>query len=735
MKKSISLFLSICMLLSLAACGKDKAGEQDPQQLNVQTVSKEETQETALQSRSDLPTEEGWLMSRVDMPVKMPALVGMDSDGDWLWLSGRCQIDGAYNLVLLGLDTASGQWRQFNLGRAELGVSEEYDLSTASAYKLSVKDGTAWMSVECSSPDHALTATRLVIVDTAAGDVSTVPWETGTLYQSPGQYTIALAALSADRAVLIGSEEACIIDRSASVLSRSSIQADLFSGACKIGGQLYLTSYEGITLFDADSLSLGRSLSLSQGIDDVIMASSQPGNILYTSGSKLYSMNASGQAGLVFDWMDVAMSRDTAAPYYLFENAMGEYYGYASEAKESKLVKVARAQIPVKDTLTMACFFDTQSTNAQTRMTGGMTDAILAYNHSDANYRIEPVYFEYAGSQDLSRALMEAFNSGIDLVDQSNLPEGSISGSQLMDMLPFLDADTELSREDFFPAALQGMSWGGHMYRVSPYFSALGMNVPTGLYPGQEEWSCEFLRQAIANDPSLALGMGKNRTPDYIVKAMAHAITGEFINLADMSCDFQRPEFSAWLGMLSSLVDDTGLAEDRINFTCGVDSYYSMRAFYASEGIYIDAQNMVVGFPDSKGSGFYLASPAAVVAINGEYNGLNTSLSIANGCKDLQAAWDFVKLLLNKAENGVPVLRSAFDEQMDYNARAYSMAQEDIDSLRYIAENAAGTVVADPALIQLISGELNAYASGDQSAGEVADQLQSRVSLYLAEQG
>lgn len=731
MKKAIAIILTIGTLLSLSACGRgEKKAEPDDAGEIIQGVYTEESQP---EPQSTRPTDEGWLMSRVDMPVKMPASVGMDGDGDWLWLSGRCQIDGVYNLVLLGLDTPSGQWRQFNLGRAELGVSEEYDLRTVSAYKLSVKDGTAWMSVECSSPDQSLKATRLVTVDTATGEVSTVPWEMETLYQSPGQYTIALAALSADRAVLIGYEEACIIDRSANVQSRSSIQADLFSGACEIGGQLYLTSYEGITLFDTDSLSLRRSLSLGNGIDDVMMASSQPGNILYTSGGKLYSMDASGQVDLVFDWMDVAMSRDTAAPYYLFENAKGECYGYAPEAKESKLVKVARAQIPVKDTLTMACFFDTQSTNGQTRMTGDMTDAILAYNNSAADYRIEPVYFEYVGAADLNRAMIEAFNSGIDLVDQSNLPEGSISGAQLVDLLPFLDADTELSREDFFPAALRGMSWSGHMYRVSPYYSAMGLNVPTDLYPGAEGWSCEFLQQAIANDSSLALGMGKNRTPDYIVKAMAHAITGEFIDLDSLSCDFTRPDFAKWLGLMTSLMGDTRLAGDRINFTCGVDGYYSLKAIYASYDMGDFGQ--IVGFPDSKGSGLYLASPAAVVAIEGEYKGMNTSCSIVKGCKSPEAAWGFVKLLLSEAELGIPVLRLTFENLMDYNARVYSMAQEDIDALRYIAESAAGTVLADPALIELITGELNAYISGDKTAQAVAEQLQSRVSLYLAEQG
>lgn len=740
MKRTIAIILMIGILLSLSACGKgEKKVEPDDAGEMIQDVYTEESQPNP-PPQSDRPTEEGWLMSRVDMPVKMPAFVGIDSDGDWLWLSGCCQTDGEYKHVLLGLDTLSGQWQQFSLGRAELGVSEEYDLSTVSAYTLSVKDGIAWMQMECSSPDRALIATKLVTVDTETGEISTAPWDESVLYQS-GQYTITLAALSADRAVLIGSEESCIIDRSANVQSRKSLPIDQFSSSREIGGQLYLTGYEGIALFDTGSLSLGRSLSLGNGIDNVTVASSQPGNILYSVNSKLYSMGASGQAELVFDWMDVALSRDTVAPYDLFENSKGECYGYAPEAKDSKLVKVTRAQIPVKDTLTMACFFDTQSTNGQTRMTGDMTDAILGFNNSDADYRIEPVYFEYAGSVDLNRALIEAFNSDIDLVNQSNLPEGCISGTQLLDLLPYLDTDTELSRDDFFPAALQGMTWGGHMYRVSPYYSAMGLNIPAGLYPGAEGWSCEFVRQAIANDPSLALGMGKNRTPDYVVKAMAHAITGEFIDLESMNCDFTRPDFAEWLGLTASLIGDARLAGDRINFTCNIDEYYFARAVDAYVNAlyggldFAQAVNDIVGFPNSKGSGLYLASPAAVTAIEGEYKGMNTSVSIAGGYKEPQAAWDFVKLLLSKAEFGIPVLRPAFENLMDYNVRAYSMAQEDINALRDIAESATGTVLADPALIELITGELNAYLSGDKTAQAVAEQLQSRVSLYLAEQG
>lgn len=253
-----------------------------------------------------------------------------------------------------------------------------------------------------------------------------------------------------------------------------------------------------------------------------------------------------------------------------------------------------------------------------------------------------------------------------------------------------------------------------------------------GLYPGEDDWSSEYLQQAIAKDPSLALGRGKGRSQDYVVNAMAHAITGEFIDLENMSCHFERPDFTSWLGLMKSLIGDPALAEDRIAFTCAVDSYYSMRALYASMNM--GDAGRIAGFPNSKGGGFYLASPAAVVAIEGEYKGMNTSCSVAAGCKAPDAAWGFIKILLNNAHRGIPVLRSAFEELMEYNVRAYSMDPRDVDVLRDIAENASGAVVADPALIELISSTSKAYLAGDISPEDAAAQLQSRVSIYLSEQ-
>lgn len=300
MKKTIGFILAAAMIFSLSACGTAK--KEDIVQTGQPVASASPSgQELLPIVQSDVPMEDGWLMKPVEMPLRPLILAGTASDGDWLWISSCCQINGRYALVLLGLDTLSSQWRQFDLGLAELGLGDEYDLSTVSAYRLSVKDGRAWMSVECSSFDRGFTAQRLVTVDTSTGEISSVAWSPDELYLSPDRYTNVFAALGADRALLISDHEACVIDSKAEVLSRSSIQAETINGAVWLGSQLYLKSYEGIILFDAQTLSLGTAINFSQVADSFVVAGSQPGDILYSANDKLYSIDSSGHTSLVFD--------------------------------------------------------------------------------------------------------------------------------------------------------------------------------------------------------------------------------------------------------------------------------------------------------------------------------------------------------------------------------------------------------------------------------------------------
>lgn len=196
MKKIIAIAMLLNILLGLAACAKNKLNTAQYDERDMQHPNIDDLQ---LEPQNSQSTEEGWLMTRMDMPVKMPSLVGMDNDGDWIWISGRGKIDDIWYLLLLGFDTVNERWQQFTLGLDDIGVSNEYDIRWVSAYSLSVRDGMAWMHVDCTSSDGRSMTSMLVTVDTATGETSSTNWAIEKALQSADQYTVAFVALNMSR--------------------------------------------------------------------------------------------------------------------------------------------------------------------------------------------------------------------------------------------------------------------------------------------------------------------------------------------------------------------------------------------------------------------------------------------------------------------------------------------------------------------------------------------------------
>ena len=61
--------------------------------------------------------------------------------------------------------------------------------------------------------------------------------------------------------------------------------------------------------------------------------------------------------------------------------------------------------------------------------------------------------------------------------------------------------------------------------------------------------------------------------------------------------------------------------------------------------------------------------------------------------------------------------------------------ERDADYLRQLVYSTDRMVINDPALLELMRREINAFIGGKYGAQDCALQIQSRASLYLAEQG
>ena len=109
-------------------------------------------------------------------------------------------------------------------------------------------------------------------------------------------------------------------------------------------------------------------------------------------------------------------------------------------------------------------------------------------------------------------------------------------------------------------------------------------------------------------------------------------------------------------------------------------------------------------------------------------------------------AWRFVRTLMLGGDdvslaNGIPVSKAGFEAGLDYAAsrvqegyEQFAFTQADADAMRELVYGTTRLVHTDDALLTLIRSEVNAYLGGGKSAEDAAKQLQSRVSVYLAEQ-
>ena len=101
---------------------------------------------------------------------------------------------------------------------------------------------------------------------------------------------------------------------------------------------------------------------------------------------------------------------------------------------------------------------------------------MIRFNNTDPEYKIEVVPIIYHGEQERDRMLIElATRSDLDLLDTSFLPDNALDSGLLSDMLPMIDADDSISREDFIEPLLALMTQNGGLYEYTERFTLLTM--------------------------------------------------------------------------------------------------------------------------------------------------------------------------------------------------------------------------------------------------------------------
>lgn len=733
MKRGIlASFVLLSLLFTLCACGKQ-----------------EKAIPAAISQTGEMT--EGWVPSRIDFPDWLARSTGWETDGDAIYLSGMTPEN---QLVAASYDTLSGEWQ-----RIDFTIADAYHPQLGC---LSYAGHSLWGLLEEGPSREDLDQGRwrddlgyyVLHIDLTSGESTAVriPFEGEGSTEGSGLFFSGILGLDDGRALLGAMDRFYVIDANANVLSEPNLHTNGSLWHFRVGETLYLWTQDGYAPFDPETLSFGTPLDI-EGLGD---ASSNNGHLLRKWQRSLCVADPmTGESETMFQWMDVALSYGDIYGGVCLENSLGDvYYPDGEDMLLLKgLICAKKGQVPVKQPLRLGCFgytggemyADAQASGALPySATMELLDTIVRFNNTDPQYKIEVVPITYANEQERDRVLIElATRSDLDLLDTSRLPDNALDSGLLADMLPMIDADDSISREDFIEPLFALMTKSGGLYEYTDKFTLLTMTTHADLFPGRENWTVENIEALIAAHPDMD-PLWHSLDRDLITTLFCWAATAEFIDPDVGTCSFDSPAFVHWLELLKALPNGSQYSEEPklMNICYDLASNAGHQEKYMMKGDYV-----VAGFPETQGTGSYYlklgSSPNAWRGTMGE----NTRIGIMAASGKQAGAWRFVRMLMEGADEislsqGIPVFKQSFERALDtrisddFDERfqiGYLNA-ENAEELRQQVYSTTKLVDTDEGLIRILRDEISRYYGGQVTGEEAAKAIQSRASIYVSEQ-
>ena len=383
-----------------------------------------------------------------------------------------------------------------------------------------------------------------------------------------------------------------------------------------------------------------------------------------------------------------------------------------------------------------------------------LRQAVSNFNMKNTGYVIDIVdYGVYATATD-AHAGMTMLNTDIisgntpDIYDIKCTGYVNYASRNLLENLkPFFEADESVTYESILPSVRNTLEFHGGLYSLVPTFNVTTMFAPKSL-DSSDDWSMDkFLKLTETYNMQQLFGLQMTRE-DFMRRVITY--TGdEFVNYESSECNFVSEQFISLLTLSSQLPETP-------DFSCLPEFLiYSGDQFFFIETMsniidelqYTDAiyqgHAQALGFPSNTRSGVSM-SPCLW-------------LGMSSTSKEQAGVWEFFSYLLSEAyQRGgewIPVIEDSFNIMLDSWLKNYSpkgignLSLYDLDvktsmpnsqvkqTALDIIEKIDCTNQYDETIMSIITSEAAAFYAGDKTATQVAEIIQSKISIYLAEQG
>lgn len=436
-------------------------------------------------------------------------------------------------------------------------------------------------------------------------------------------------------------------------------------------------------------------------------------------------------------------------------NALGLNSGAVLESEDGRLVTNSRTGYNQKSPLRiLRPREDTGEESSVIRFatTGEFMDtrirtAIQTWNGEHPECPIEVIDYSVYNSEDDQRpgqlrlATDVATGNGPDIYDFSlefidSVPSAPsfVRRGLLEDLYPYLDADPELKREDFLGGFLQAMEIGGGLYELTPDFYLANCFADARVVGDPSQWTYARLHEIMGDNERYKYFFDPYVDRMWLLGNILACSDSKLIDWEKGTCAFESDYFRALLETLRDMPETGTGREGTLDITNTKGLLYYMPI----------------------GDVWMASIPAHAFGENYCFTGLpelgnvifpQHSFGISSCSSHKQECWEFLRQFWTRQQAEqfwLSPRRDVIQQQIrnqwesilsDKLDIVHPYARQAMNSLFEILDTTNIAARHDPQIWAIVWQEANAYFSGGRNVEDAMRNIQSRVSIYLAEQG
>ena len=469
----------------------------------------------------------------------------------------------------------------------------------------------------------------------------------------------------------------------------------------------------------------------------------------------------------VIDWIECDINSNNINSYSILPDgrviAFENSYDDQAQKNNMQLIVMTRvdaASVVNKTVLTFACMY----------LDWNMRDAIVKFNRASNTHRIVVRdYSEYNTDDDYNAGIQKLNTEMLsgklpDMIDNNtnSMPvEQYAAKGFLTDLYELIDADADLSREDFVQPVLKALeSADGKLYQLPNTFSistALALDKVAGDY---DTWNLASVKDAMTKLQDGASVFDVYRTKSDILQTCISRNIDAFVDWENGGAHFDSDEFKALLEFANQFPEtydwenatdeENDSAQNRMN-----SGKQLMTDMYVSS-----FEDMLYQLTGYNGGVKFVGYPSEDGTSNHTFQ-IDGSIAISSTCADKTAAWNFMKQFLTEDyQSGsnvwnFPINQKAFDQKMkdamteEYQTDENGNVVKDengnpirIPKMTYYTtdagggvafaattETAASTVVIGGSGVNE-DGSISIYAMTQEQADQILDLINATTAVY-----